>query len=98
MSGRAKVREEIERGQLKSVHDISSHIDMPEERVRRHIVYEKRSGSSDLWFDSATGEGTTKPIVTKEPAGTSRVGCTYCGFALKDPDRFCPFCGAPIRA
>ena len=97
MSGRAKVREEIERGQLKSIHDISSHIGMPEEQVRRHIVDEKRSGSSDLWFDSTTGQATQKPIATEEPTSTSRVGCTYCGFALKDVDRFCPFCGAPIR-
>ncbi len=97
LSGRSKVREEIQRGQLGSVHDISSHIGMPEERVRRHIVEEKRSGSSDLWFDSATGESTTQPTVAEEPTSTSQVGCTYCGFALKEADRFCPFCGAPIR-
>ncbi|MHA1636734.1 MAG: zinc ribbon domain-containing protein [Candidatus Thorarchaeota archaeon] len=98
MSGRAKVREEIEQGKLGSVHDMSSHIGMPEDRVRRHIIDEKRSGSSDLWFDSTTGQATGKPIVTEEPTSTSIIGCTYCGFALKDADRFCPYCGAPIRA
>ena len=98
ISGRAKVREEIEWGQLQSVHDISSHIGMSEERVRRHIVDEKRSGSSDLWFDSTTGQATASPIVADEPPSTSKVGCTYCGFALKDADRYCPYCGAPIRA
>ncbi|MGV9103386.1 MAG: zinc ribbon domain-containing protein [Candidatus Thorarchaeota archaeon] len=24
--------------------------------------------------------------------------CEYCGFKLKEDDRFCPYCGAPIKA
>ncbi len=97
--GRSEVRDEIQKGDARTVLDISDRTGIPEERVRRHIVREKRSGTSDVWFDSSTGETIPSPtrVVEREPSA-SQVGCKYCGFALKADDRFCPFCGAPVKA
>ena len=96
--GSSEVKDEIQRGDSLTVEEIADRTGMPEERVRRHIVREKRSGASDVWFDPSTGETVPSPIrvVGPEPS-LSTAGCKYCGFALKSEDRFCPFCGAPVR-
>ncbi|MFW9845663.1 MAG: hypothetical protein ACFFD6_02860 [Candidatus Thorarchaeota archaeon] len=95
--GRAQIRDYLEQDDVESVQDIADRTGMPEERVRRHIVHEKRSGATDIWFDSSTGTRSSRPLEVVSP-DDSKSGCPYCGFALKPADRFCPFCGAPIRA
>jgi hypothetical protein len=94
--GKSKVRDQLQRGDLRTVQDIADTTGMPEERVRQHIVEEKRGGHTDVWFDPSSGQVTQTPIRVVEPTQT-RVGCSYCGFALKPEDRFCPYCGAPIK-
>jgi len=97
--GSSEVRDEIQRGDARTIEEIADRTGMPEERVRRHIVRDKRSGTSDVWFDPSTGETVPSPIRVVEPEpSVSTLGCKYCGFALKSEDRFCPFCGAPVRA
>jgi len=96
--GQSRVRDELERSDAITIPEIASRVGVPEERVRRHIVREKRGGTSDVWFDSATGTTTSTPVRVEERTTMRGVGCLYCGFALKPEDRFCPFCGAPIRA
>ena len=96
--GKSEVREELRRDARGSVSDISDRTGLPEEKVRQHIVTEKRSGSADVWFDPSSGEMTSSSIREIDEPTEKKVGCTYCGFALKPADRFCPFCGAPIRA
>jgi hypothetical protein len=96
--GKSEVREELGKDAGGSVSDISNRTGIPEETVRQHIVREKRSGSTDVWFDPSSGELTSSPIHEVAEPTEKKVGCTYCGFALKPADRFCPFCGAPIRA
>ena len=98
IQGRSKVRQEITQDRHMTIHEISTSVGMPEERVRRHIVDDKRSGSSDVWFDPNTGQTASEPVAEVEPSASSSVGCVYCGFALRGEDRFCPYCGAPIRA
>lgn len=95
--GSSRIKEEMESDDVRTVSDISVRTGLPEDQIRDRIVAEKRSGSSDVWFDPSSGEITRTPIKVIEPAKTS-IGCVYCGFALKAEDRFCPFCGAPIRA
>ncbi|TFG31280.1 zinc ribbon domain-containing protein [Candidatus Thorarchaeota archaeon] len=92
------IKEEMRKENIRTVSDISSRTGLPEERVRESIVTEKRSGASNVWFDSESGEITRSPIKVIEPAEKLSIGCVYCGFALKPQDRFCPFCGAPIKA
>lgn len=93
--GRSQVREELDRGDVRTIEDIADRSGIPEERVRRHIVHEKRRGESEVWFDPSTGAISQTPI---QPTQEARTGCPYCGFALKFEDRYCPYCGAPIRA
>ncbi|MHA1480014.1 MAG: hypothetical protein ACTSQZ_01135 [Candidatus Thorarchaeota archaeon] len=97
IQGRSKVQREIAQDRHMTLGEISSSVGMPEERIRRHIVDEKRSGTSDIWFDSKTGETTSKPVGGIDSSIPSKVGCAFCGFALRDDDRFCPYCSAPIR-
>jgi hypothetical protein len=94
---RAQVRDQMYNEDVGSVQDIADRTGMSEERVRRHIVDQKRSGESDVWFDPSTGTKVTSPIEEVPPVRATG-GCPYCGFALKESDRFCPFCGAPIKA
>ncbi len=94
--GKSRVRDQLGRENVRSVQDIADSTGMTEERVRQHIVTDKRSGQSDVWFNPSSGEVTHTPIRIVEPT-QSKVGCTYCGFALKPEDRFCPYCGAPIK-
>ncbi len=97
--GSSEVRNEIRRGGARTVEEIADRTGLPEDRVRRHIVREKRSGTSDVWFDPSTGETISSPIrVAELVPSVSGAGCKYCGFALKSEDRFCPFCGAPVKA
>jgi uncharacterized membrane protein len=96
--GQSGVRDELERSKATTIPEIASRVGVPEERVRRHIVREKRDGDSDVWFDPATGITTSTPVRAEETTTVRGVGCLYCGFALKPEDRFCPFCAAPIRA
>lgn len=95
--GKSEVREEIRKVAGGSVSDISDRTGLPEEKVRQHIVADKRSGATDVWFDPSSGEMTSSPLRAVGEQTEKKVGCTYCGFALKPDDRFCPFCGAPIR-
>ncbi|TFG30897.1 zinc ribbon domain-containing protein [Candidatus Thorarchaeota archaeon] len=99
-SGRrtSRIKEEMRRDTVRTVSDLSSRTGLSEEKVRESIVSEKRSGSSDVWFDPSSGQITDNPIRVVEPIRESSIGCVYCGFALKAEDRFCPFCGAPIKA
>ncbi|MHA1289480.1 MAG: zinc ribbon domain-containing protein, partial [Candidatus Thorarchaeota archaeon] len=96
--GKSEVREELRRDTVGSVSDISDRTGLPEDKVRQHIVREKRSGSADIWFDPSSGEMTSTHIRTIDESTDRIAGCSYCGFALIPEDRFCPFCGAPIRA
>lgn len=96
--GKSEVREELRRDAGGSIREISDRTGLPEEKVRQHIVREKRSGSTEVWFDPSSGEMTAAPTRPVVESTEKRVGCTYCGFALKPADRFCPYCGAPIRA
>jgi len=98
LQGRSKVRQGISHDRHMTIHEISDELDMPEERVRRHIVHEKRSGTSDIWFDPNTGQTSSEPAIKVDSSASSKIGCVYCGFALRGEDRFCPYCGAPIRA
>ena len=95
--GKAKVRDQLKKDNIRTVQDIADSTGMTEEKVRRYIVTEKRSGQTDVWFDPKSGEVTHSPgkLVEQTPTKT---GCSYCGFALKSEDRFCPYCGAPIKA
>ena len=94
--GKREVRDQLQTEKRKSVSDIADSTGMTEERVRQHIVTDKRSGQSDVWFNPSSGEITHTPVRVVEPTQT-KVGCPYCGFALKPEDRFCPYCGAPIK-
>ncbi|MFX1605027.1 MAG: zinc ribbon domain-containing protein [Promethearchaeota archaeon] len=94
--GKSQVRDQLQRKNMRSVQDIADSTGMTEERVRQHIVTDKRGGQSDIWFDPSSGEVTQTPVRSVEPTQT-KVGCNYCGFALKPEDRFCPYCGAPIK-
>jgi hypothetical protein len=94
--GKSSVRHQLHQEDMRTVSDIADSTGMTEERVRQHIVTEKRKGETDVWFDPSSGEVTHTPIRVIEQTNT-RIGCTYCGFALKSEDRFCPYCGAPIK-
>jgi hypothetical protein len=94
--GKTKVRDQLKREELRTVQDIADSTGMTEDRVRQHIVTDKRSGESDVWFDPSSGEMTRTLIEEVEPAQT-KGGCPYCGFTLRSDDRFCPFCGAPVK-
>ena len=91
--GKSRVRDQMRRGGMRSVQDIADSTGMTEDRVRQHIVTDKRSGEADVWFDPSSGEMTHTPA---EPS-QSKFGCPYCGFSLRHEDRFCPYCGAPIK-
>lgn len=94
--GKSKVRNHLQREDLRTVQDIADSTGMTEERVRQHIVTDKRSGQSEVWFDPSSGEVTQTPAKVVEPT-QAKTRCPYCGFALKSEDRFCPYCGAPIK-
>jgi hypothetical protein len=94
--GKSRVRDQLQRDDLRTVQDIADSTGMTEDRVRRRIVTDKRRGESDIWFDSSSGEMTHRPVEEVKSAQT-KGGCPYCGFALKSEDRFCPFCGAPVK-
>ncbi len=96
VSSRSRVRSQLSSVHTGTVQDLADRSGLPEERVRRHIVEEKRSGGSDIWFDSRTGK-IVKARVESRDASTQGA-CPYCGFALRFEDRFCPYCGAPIKA
>ncbi len=95
--GRSEVHDELDRGDAKSIPEISNRTGVPEEQVRRHVVREKRSGTADIWFDPSTGQRASIDSV-REKSQEPKKGCKYCGFALRYEDRFCPYCGAPIMA
>ncbi|NHI83817.1 MAG: zinc ribbon domain-containing protein [Candidatus Thorarchaeota archaeon] len=93
----SRVRTQLYQDDVESVQDIADRTGVPEDEVRQYIVDQKRSGESGIWFDSSTGTKISSPV--KEPLSEKTGhGCLYCGFALRNADRFCPFCGAPIRA
>ena len=94
--GKSKVRDQLQREDMRTVQDIADTTGMTEERVRQHIVADKRSGESDIWFDPSSGKVTHTPTKVVEPTQI-KTGCPYCGFALRSEDRFCPYCGAPIK-
>jgi hypothetical protein len=95
---RSTVMDVIETEDVRDLQDIADRTGIPEEDVRRYIVREKRSGTSDIWFDGETGSRADRPVAMEDVSASHPLGCPYCGFALKSEDRFCPFCGAPIRA
>ena len=90
------MRTELLKAPTGTVQDLADRSGLPEDRVRRHIVDEKRAGAADVWFDSRTGEMIQEHEPVKE--NTSQGTCPYCGFALRFEDRFCPYCGAPIKS
>ncbi len=94
--GKPEVHAAIESGTPHSIQEIADSTGIPEEKVRRQVVREKRSGSADIWFDPSTGQRTEARH--NYPEEGQRVGCPYCGFSLRYADRFCPYCGAPIKA
>ncbi len=93
---RSDVIRALEYDDARTVEEIADSSGVPPEKVRWHIVHEKRSGDADVWFDPQTGSRSETPSPSYESAAIQK-GCPYCGFALKDEDRFCPFCGAPVR-
>ena len=95
--GKPEVREAIMSGDARTIQEIADSTGVPEDQVRRQIVRQKRSGSADIWFDPSTGERAST-VKHNYPPEDSNVGCVYCGFALRGEDRFCPYCGAPIKA
>ncbi len=95
--GKSKVREEIRHEDVRTVSDLSNRTGLTEEKIRQHIVTEKRSGSSDVWFNPSSGEITHTPIEYADEPVKAKGGCPYCGFVLRFEDRFCPYCGAPIK-
>jgi preprotein translocase subunit YajC len=95
--GRTYVISELQSGDARTIPEIASRTGVSEDKVRKHIVTEKRSGMTDVWFDSSTGAATTTPAETVESSPDTRGGCPYCGFELRRQDRFCPYCGAPIK-
>jgi hypothetical protein len=94
----SRVIKELERGDAKSVDDAAEETGLSEEKVRRHIVEGKRKGETKVWFDPNTGTKTSTPIRVTEPQAEYVRACEYCGFELRKEDRFCPYCGAPIKA
>ena len=96
--GRTYVISELHGGGARTIPEIASRTGVSESKVRKHIVREKRSGSSDVWFDSSTGTATIVPVETIESSSDAKGGCPYCGFELRHQDRFCPYCGAPVKA
>jgi hypothetical protein len=95
--GRTYVISELQSGDAHTIPEIASRAGVSEDKARKHIVTEKRSGSTDVWFDSSTGAATTTPAETVESSPDTRGACLYCGFELRRNDRFCPYCGAPIK-
>ncbi len=91
-----RVRAVLSDGHGRTLSEIADGAGMPEAQVIPRVVHEKRRGRADVWFDPMTGVATDQSTrVTSE--APSRASCAYCGFALRDEDRFCPYCGAPIR-
>jgi hypothetical protein len=95
--GRTYVISELQSGDPSTIPEIASRTGVSESKIRKHIVTEKRSGSTDVWFDPSTGTATTTPIEIVELSSDTKGGCPYCGFELKQEDRFCPYCGAPVK-
>jgi NADH:ubiquinone oxidoreductase subunit 3 (subunit A) len=96
--GKQHIISELRRGDVCTIPEIASRTGMSEDKVRKHIVEEKRSGTTDVWFDPSTGTATSTPTGTIEASPDTRGSCPYCGFELRHQDRFCPYCGAPIKA
>ncbi|TFF68295.1 zinc-ribbon domain-containing protein [Candidatus Thorarchaeota archaeon] len=98
MRGRSEVVRELGTGSGRTVSDIADSAGVPQEKAREHIVREKRRGSADVWFDSSTGGTIPTPVRIPESVKEGTGACVYCGFSLNPDDRFCPYCGAPIKA
>ncbi len=96
--GRSEVAREIRLGSGRTVSDIADSAGVPQEKAREHIVREKRRGSTDIWFDPSTGGTIPTPVRIPDSVKEAAGACVYCGFALKSEDRFCPYCGAPVKA
>ncbi|TFG07515.1 zinc ribbon domain-containing protein [Candidatus Thorarchaeota archaeon] len=96
--GRSEVAQELRTGSGRTVSDIADSAGVPQEKAREHIVREKRRGSSDVWFDPSTGGTIPTPVQIPDSVKEGAGSCVYCGFSLKPEDRFCPYCGAPIKA
>jgi len=96
--GSPKVQRELEQHDSRTVTEIADTMGVPEERVRRQIVREKRTGKSEIWFNPETGQRTPPPVRSIQSSPPAETACSYCGFSLKSEDRFCPYCGAPIMA
>jgi hypothetical protein len=96
--GSPDVKRQLERHDSRTVTEIADTTGVPEERVRRQIVREKRTGKSEIWFNPETGQTTPSPMRNIQPSKQIEKACSYCGFSLKSEDRFCPYCGAPIMA
>ncbi|MCF2138348.1 MAG: zinc ribbon domain-containing protein [Candidatus Thorarchaeota archaeon] len=91
-----RVRTVLTESHGRTLSEIADGAGLPEDQVIQQVVHEKRRGTADVWFDPATGVATDEHFrdqVERPARGT----CVYCGFALRDDDRFCPYCGAPIR-
>jgi hypothetical protein len=74
MTGLGEVREEVQKGVIESIQDIANRTGMPEEKVRRHVVHEKRSGDSDIWFNPSTTRKASIPF-TPDQQSPSTYGC-----------------------
>ncbi len=98
VSHRSKVLTEFERGQGRTVPEIAGSAGVPEDEAIQFIIGQKRKGASDVWFNPATGTTSSAPAHPADSGVSGARGCVYCGFALKPEDRYCPYCGAPIKA
>ncbi len=91
-----RVRTVIDTGQGRTLSEIADSAGVREDQAILQVVHDKRRGQSDVWFDPSSGTVAERPTRVDETRPT-KMGCVYCGFALREEDRFCPYCGAPIR-
>ncbi len=91
-----RVRTALTESQGRTLSEVAYGEGLSEDQAIKETIHEKRLGNLDVWFDPSTGE-IVDNRVHAESSTSARRSCIYCGFSLRDDDRFCPYCGAPIR-